>query len=297
MTTNDVGAAPDLGDTEGPDNSAKDLLPYQCVKVYHRNRLATEDDGCNNVDMAERMKKTPTGGEAPRMWRMSRAAENYLLSLAILKEDGVSPHVSELASYLRRIPPEEEVGTTLASVSGMVQRMAKDDLLVVTKDKQIELTTEGHARARDVVRRHRLSERMLVDILDVPLERAESVAHQLEHAISSELLDRIEQKLNFPDTCPYGRPIYRAGDQGIRAEEPGTLRLSDSHKGQEYLVLRIPDEDFPLLSYLVENRILPGSHIRVEDIASYRGVVDISHDGTPVSLGMEVAARVRVKAT
>lgn len=225
---------------------------------------------------------------------MSRAAENYLLSLAILQEDGVSPHVSELASYLRRIPPGEEVGTTLASVSGMVQRMAKEGLVQITKEKSIVLTPEGHSRARDVIRRHRLSERLLVDVLDVPIERAESLAHQLEHAISPELLDRIEVKLGFPDTCPYGRPIYREGDQGIRGDQPGSLRLSEANPGQRYTVLRIPDEDYPLLCYLVENEILPGGEILVDDIATYRGVVDVQRDGTRVSLGMEVAARIRV---
>ena len=226
--------------------------------------------------------------------RLSPVAENYLLSLAILQEDGISPHVSELASYLRRIPPGEEVGTTLASVSGMVQRMAKDSLVQITKEKSIVLTPEGHARARDVVRRHRLSERLLVDVLGVPIERAESLAHQLEHAISPELLERIETKLEFPETCPYGRPIYREGDQSIRGNHPGSLRLSEAKPGQNYTVLRIPDEDYPLLSYLVESEILPGSPILVEDIATYRGVVDIQRDHTRISLGMEVAARIRV---
>lgn len=231
----------------------------------------------------------------PRSWQMSRTAENYLLSLAILEEDGVAPHVSELASYLRRIPPEEEVGTTLASVSGMVQRMAKEGLVQVSKDKQIKLTPEGHTRARDVVRRHRLSERMLVDILDVPIERAESLAHQLEHAISPELLRRIENKLGYPERCPYGRPIYREGDQAIRSDEPGSIRLASAKAGKTYEIIRIPDEDFPLLSYLVENKILPGNRVDVEDIANYRGVVDLDQDGNHVSLGMEVAARVRVR--
>jgi DtxR family Mn-dependent transcriptional regulator len=226
---------------------------------------------------------------------MSRAAENYLLSLAILQEDGVSPHVSELAGYLRRIPAEEEVGTTLASVSGMVQRMAKEGLVSISKEKQILLTPDGQVRARNVVRRHRLSERLLVDILDVPLDRAESVAHQLEHAVSGELLDRIEAKLGFPETCPYGRPIYREGDHQIHEDVSGTMRLSETHEGQTYTILRIPDEDYPLLHFLVENEILPGAQVTVEDIAEYRGVVDLRHSGDRVSLGMEVAARIRVK--
>jgi Fe2+ transport system protein FeoA len=57
----------------------------------------------------------------------------------------------------------------------------------------------------------------------------------------------------------------------------------------------VPDEDYPLLSYLVENEILPGREVEIEDIAAYRGVVDLHHGDTHVSLGMDVAARVRVR--
>jgi DtxR family Mn-dependent transcriptional regulator len=243
--------------------------------------------------MAQRT-KTPKD-TAPRAARMSRAGENYLLSLAILQEDGIAPHISQLASYLRHLPPEEEVGTTLASVSGMVHRMAKEGLLSVSKEKEIVLTPEGEKRARDVVRRHRLSERMLVDVLDVPLEQAEAEAHALEHAISPGLLNRIEERLGFPETCPYGRPIYRADEVGIRSEAAGTIRLSEAKSGLAYLVTRIPDEDYPLLRYLVENQILPNQLVLVEDIAMYRGVVDLRRNGHQISIGMEVAARIRVK--
>ena len=229
--------------------------------------------------------------------RISHTAENYLLSLAILEEDGLKPHMSELAAFLRRIPEGEEVGTTLASVSGMVQRMAKDGLLQVTKEKRIDLTPEGFARARDVVRRHRLAERLLVDVLGVPLERAEAEAHSLEHGISPMLLARIEEKLGFPDTCPYGRPIYKADDTKLRTSDPGTLRLSEAKKGPAYVVTRIPDEEFPLLSYLVKSDLLPGEHILIEENADYRGVVDVVRDGQKVSLGMDVAARIWVRAT
>ncbi|MEX2598907.1 MAG: metal-dependent transcriptional regulator [Dehalococcoidia bacterium] len=245
--------------------------------------------------MVTRKKSTSNRAPHVRPGRMSQAGENYLLSLAILQEDGVAPHISELASYLRRIPPEEGVGTTLASVSGMVQRMAKEGLLEVSKEKRVVLTPEGERAARDVVRRHRLSERLLVDVLDVPLEQAESEAHQLEHAISPGLLKRIEERLGFPESCPYGRPIYRADELGIRKEAPGTIRLSESKSGLDYIIVRIPDEDYPLLHFLVTNRVLPDQRITVDDTAEYRGVVDIRLDGEKVSLGMEVAARIRVK--
>ena len=294
----DVGAWPDCGARDGPERVVKGHLEtFFTPSVAHADGVADYLTAVwDNRPMAQR---TPSRRRSieQRSWRMSRPAENYLLSLAILQEDGVSPHVSELASYLRRIPPEEEVGTTLASVSGMVQRMAKEGLLQISKDKQIKLTPEGHARARDVVRRHRLSERMLVDILDVPIERAESLAHQLEHAIPPELLERIEAKLGYPDRCPYGRPIYREGDQAIRTDEPGAIRLSEAKQGKSYTVLRVPDEDYPLLCYLVENEILPGREIKIHDIANYRGVVDITRDGAKVSLGMEIASRIRVRVS
>lgn len=237
-----------------------------------------------------------TAPEAPRgSARLSHTAENYLLSLSILQEDGVAPHISQLAAYLRHIPKEEEVGTTLASVSGMVHRMAKEGLLIVTKGKEVVLTPEGQRRARDVVRRHRLAERLLVDVLDVPLEQAESEAHQLEHSISTYVLERIVAKLGSPRTCPYGRPIYTGDEVAPRAEPPGTLPLSDTQPGASYVVLRIPDEDYPLLRFLVHNDVLPDRDIAVEENAPYRGVVDLRRDGHRISVGMDVARRIRVR--
>lgn len=237
--------------------------------------------------------------EAPQKIRTSRitqTAENYLLSIAVLHEDGVNPHISELAAYLRRIPEGEEVGTTLASVSGMIQRMTKDGLLEITKDKRILLTPVGMSYAKNVVRRHRLSERLLVDLLGIPLERAESEAHSLEHGISDTLLSKIEEKLNFPATCPYGRPIYKSSDKEISTADQNSIKLSEATQGKSYSIIRIPDEDYPLLSFLVANQILPGQQILVEERAAYRGVVDISHGQSSLSLGMDVAGRIRVKA-
>lgn len=247
-----------------------------------------------SADSRRARPKTISGGARGRRG-LSHAGENYLLSLAILHEDGISPHVSQLASYLRRIPIEEGVGTTMASVSGMVHRMAREGLVLVNRGKEIELTAEGERLAREVVRRHRLAERLLVDVLDIPIERAESEAHQLEHSISPALLTKIDEKLGYPDTCPYGRPIYRGDDVTLRREMPGTLRLSDAAEGKHYTIVQVPDEDYPLLKFMVDNGILPEQQVEVVDNAPYRGVVDLRRNSTPVSIGIEVAQRVRVR--
>ncbi len=233
---------------------------------------------------------------APRgTGHLSRAGENYILSLSILKEDGLSPHISQLAAYLRNLPSEEEVGTTLASVSGMVHRMEKEGFVTMNKAKEIHLTEEGERRAHHIVRRHRLAERLLLDVLGVPLERAEIEAHQLEHSISPNLLVRIEEKLGYPTTCPYGRPIYREDERTPRPELPGTVKLEEAQGGADYTVVRIPDEDYSLLCFLSENGILPDRHVRVRDNAPYRGVVELEHNAHNVSVGMEVARRIRVR--
>ena len=227
--------------------------------------------------------------------RRSEASENYLLALRILEEDGIAPHISQLAEFLRHMPAGEGVGTTLASVSGMVHRMAKEGLLTINKAKQLLLSLEGERLAYDVVRRHRLSERLLVNLLDVPLDQAETEAHRLEHSISPALLQRIEAKLGYPETCPYGRAIPRAGETSLRPDPADVLPLSQATGGGDYTVVRIPDEVYSLLRFLVGNKILPGQRVRVTEVAPYRGVVDLERDGEPVSVGIEVAARIRVK--
>lgn len=248
------------------------------------------------TDQGKRTPKANAQGAARRgTGRVSQAAENYLLSLSILQEDGIAPHISQLAEYLRQIPAEEGVGTTLASVSGMVHRMARENLVAVNKEKQVLLTPEGQRLANDVVRRHRLSERLLVNMLDVPLERAETEAHRLEHGISPDLLKHIEKKLGYPDTCPYGRPIHRSGETQPRPEPPDVAPLSQATAGAEYTVVRIPDETYSLLRFLVANKVLPGQRVTVAEVAPYRGVVDLERNGEKVSVGMEVATRIRVR--
>lgn len=247
--------------------------------------------------MPERHAKTSASKNTPNPPnpRRSEAAENYLLSLRILQEDGIAPHISEIAEYLKNLPEGERIGTTLASVSGMIGRLSREGLLFVDSQKQIYLTEEGARLAHGVVRRHRLAERMLVDILGIPLEQAETEAHRLEHSISEELLRQIEVKLDYPDTCPYGRSIDRAGEIGPKPESADIIPLSETVNHYSYKIIRIPDEAQSLLEFLVANKILPGAVITITDNAPYRGVVDLKQADEKVSVGLRVASRIKVR--
>ena len=110
------------------------------------------------------------------------ATENYLLSIFHLEEQAVRVTASELAEEIRRLPKGEGVGTSLASVGGMVRRMAREKLVNVTATKEIVLTRLGRKAAESIVRRHRLAERLVVDLLGLDLHKAHVEAHLLEHA-------------------------------------------------------------------------------------------------------------------
>ena len=134
--------------------------------------------------------------------RLSQVAENYLLSLHVLVEEGLRATAGSLAKYIRTLPAREGLGTTLPSVLGMLQRMAREGLLELTSEKEVKLTPRGVVLAEGMVRRHRLAERMVVDLLGLELHKAHEEAHRLEHAISTDLEVKIRERLGIPQRVP-----------------------------------------------------------------------------------------------
>lgn len=227
----------------------------------------------------------------PRAERPSPVAENYLLSLYGLWEEDVRVTLGQLAESLKRMPESEGLGTSLPSVAGMVRRMEQEGLLETGASKDIQLTAEGFKRAEDITRRHRLAERMVVDLLGVGLPRAHLEAHRLEHAISQELLLNITERLNQPTTSPFGHPIPGSGHQ------PSTLpsvSLDEAESGETYVVERVPEDNESLVQFLVDKSIVPGSTITIGEAAAYRGVITLQIGDREASLGYEAAAQIRV---
>ena len=144
--------------------------------------------------------------------RLSMAMENYLLSIFRLQEEGLPVTISLLAEHLKTIPEAEGLGTSLPSVGSMVKRMEREGFVKIdAKNKKVVFTTAGFTNAETIVRRHRLAERLVVDLFGVELYRAHNEAHLLEHAISPYLETKILAKLGNPSISPYGYPIPGSG--------------------------------------------------------------------------------------
>jgi len=223
--------------------------------------------------------------------RASAVAENYLLSMYGFWEDHKKPTLAVLAESLKRMPESEGLGTSLPSVTGMVRRMQKENLLEVNSQKEILLTREGFRRAEDITKRHRLAELMVVDLFDIGLPRAHLEAHRLEHAISSELMQNIIKRLGDPALSPFGRPIPGLFDA---KNAPEVVSLERTTEGSTYLIQRIPEDNEDLVQFLVDADILPGNTVTIEEVATYRGVITIASNKTTTSIGFEPASQVWV---
>ena len=174
------------------------------------------------------------------------AFEEYCECIFELREDDVEVIQARIADRLRVSRP---------SVSEMIKRMT-DEGLVRVSGNSISLTTKGQGLAERVVRRHRLAERFLTDILGLSWALAHREAGKWEHIMSAEVEEAMDRVLGGPTTCPHGNPI-----PGSNYEAPEAVRLADLAPGQTFTVSRIPEElEFTdgMLDFLEDARLLPG---------------------------------------
>ena len=171
--------------------------------------------------------------------RLSMAMENYLLSIIRLQEQDTKVTAAQLSEHFKSLPMGEGLGTSLPSVSAMIRRMTREKLVTTSSDKEISLTKTGLTEAESILRRHRLAERLAVDVLKADLRRAHEEAHRLEHAFSPYLESRVVEILGYPTTCPFGHPI--PGSKYVF--NSATVFLNQAKVGEDYLVERVPEDD------------------------------------------------------
>jgi DtxR family Mn-dependent transcriptional regulator len=210
------------------------------------------------------------------------AFEEYCEAIFELHEDDVDVIQARIA---------ERLGVSRPAVSEMIRRMEGEGL--VDLGKTITLTPAGQRLAEQVVRRHRLAERLLTDILGLSWADAHQEAGRWEHVISDAVEAAIVRLLDDPTTCPHGNPI-----PGTSYQAPDTVALSDLGVGSGFTVMRIPEElEFTpgLLEFLEDASIQPG-HTGTVTASSPDGTTTVEIDGRHVGVGSFASARILVSA-
>jgi DtxR family Mn-dependent transcriptional regulator len=208
------------------------------------------------------------------------AFEEYCECIFELAEDEVSVIQARIA---------ERLGVSRPAVSEMIKKLETEGL--ITNHGRITLTAAGHVLAERVVRRHRLAERFLTDVLNLPWAEAHHEAGKWEHIMSDSVEAALDEFLGSPTTCPHGNPIP-GSDYVDEAPQP----LSSVGVGTPFVVRRIPEElEFApgILEFLQEARILPGNEGVITE-AILAGGYRVSIDGGLVEVGAFASDRILV---
>jgi DtxR family Mn-dependent transcriptional regulator len=186
----------------------------------------------------------------------------------------------------------ERLDVSRPAVSEMVHKMADEGLLTVNRGK-IALSVEGMKLAEQVVRRHRLAERFLTDVLGLSWALAHQEAGKWEHVISTPVEDAMAKLLGDPTTCPHGNPI-----PGSDYRAPDLVALSELAVGDGFTITRIPEElEFAkgMLEFLESHELLPGA-VGTLVALSPDGSATVSIDDDTVGIGSFASERIMVKA-
>ncbi len=219
---------------------------------------------------------------------MSRAraltapAEDYLKAIYEIERADGTASTNNIATRLAIAP---------ASVSGMIRRLADHGLLKHERYHGVRLTNAGRTAALRTLRRHRILECYLAEVLGYDWDRVHEEAERLEHAASDELIDRMASALGEPTVDPHGAPIpTRDG----AVDETRHLSLAEVAAGVAVKVLRMADEDGALLRYLADLGVVPGARLTVEARAPFDGPISVRVGKAVHALGLPAATRVFV---
>ncbi|HEX7660264.1 MAG TPA: metal-dependent transcriptional regulator [Pseudonocardiaceae bacterium] len=224
--------------------------------------------------------------------------EMYLRTIFELEEEGVMPLRARIA---------ERLGQSGPTVSQTVARMERDGLVIVADDRRLELTNHGREVAIGVMRKHRLAERLLVDVIGLEWEQVHSEACRWEHVMSEAVERKLVRLLSHPTTSPYGNPIPGLDKIGEGEPappiEPGLLRVDEVARrgGGTVHVRRIAEHiqlDIDVMSELRAAGVMPGGAVEVSPLADGANGVEVrsGSDGKCAVLQTAVAHAVLVYA-
>lgn len=218
------------------------------------------------------------------MAMLSQAVEDYLKTIYKLQDSGAAS-TTEIA---------RSMNVSSASVTNMVKRLAQMGLVEYQSYKGVTLTTAGNKIALEIIRHHRLLETYLKEVMGYPWDKMHEEAEHLEHHISEEFEQKLEEMLGYPTHDPHGDPIpTRDGQIAAVAGAP----LSEAKPGKTHIVQRVSDADPALLTYLEELGLMPGALVKVVRCAPFNGPLTLSIEDQEQVVGHAVAGSVFVAPT
>ena len=211
--------------------------------------------------------------------------EEYLETILELEESGIPPMRARIV---------ERLGVSAPAVSETVGRLAREGYVTLDDSRVIRLTTEGRVYATSVMRRHRLAERLLTDVMGMPWSQVHEEACRLEHAISPLLEEHLVRLLGDPGSCPHGNPI--PGSANVLVHGPLDI-LSTTADGGSVTVRRLDEELEAWTEAMVElesQGVSPGTPLTKTGLTADGMTFDLA--GRSVTIPEKVAARIWVDA-
>jgi len=215
--------------------------------------------------------------------QVTAVVEEYLEAVYRLQERSGVARTSDIVKALKVAP---------GTVTNTVERLEKEGYITHEPYKGVKLTERGLKIALQVVRRHRLSERLLTDILHVEWAKVHDAACKLEHGITDEIIKPLEKALRHPKTCPHGNPIpTKCG--GVIEEK--SYLLSALNEQEQGTIMKITEEKADILHYLDSLGLVPGASIQVVEKAPFEGPITVKVDGISHALSRTMASIIQVK--
>lgn len=214
---------------------------------------------------------------------LSQAVEDYLKTIYKLQEHGQTVPTSDIA---------RSMDVSSASVTNMVKRLAQLGLVEYESYRGVTLTDTGEKVALEIIRHHRLLELYLREVMGYSWDKVHEEAEHLEHHISEEFENKLDELLGYPTHDPHGDPIpTREGEIADVTSDA----LADVQPGQAVQIQRVSSGDPDMLSYLEERGLLPGTSVEIVEKAPFHGPITIRAGNGEHVLGHRIASNIFVQ--
>ncbi|MGQ9718588.1 MAG: metal-dependent transcriptional regulator [Nitrososphaerales archaeon] len=186
----------------------------------------------------------------------------------------------------------QKLKVALGTVTNTIANLEKKGFLVHKPYIGIQLTEKGREIALEILRRHRLSERLLADVLEIPWSATHDIACKFEHIINENVTEAMEKSLKYPKTCPHGNPIPTKCKGVVEEKSEPLTTFNPEESGT---IIKIQEETSEVLEYLARLGLVPGVSIEVVERTSFDGPMTVRVGGANHMLSSSVASIIWVK--